>query len=60
MNKDQAIGAVKDISGKIQEKAGKLTGSKQQQAEGLGKQIEGNVQQKIGDLKEAVKDISKP
>lgn len=60
MNKDQVKGAAKDIGGKIQEEAGKLIGSTEQQAKGLINQVEGKVQQHIGDLKEAVKDASKP
>ena len=60
MNKDQIEGAAKDIGGKIQEEAGKLVGSKSQQAKGLTKQVEGKAQQQVGDLKEAVKDATKP
>ena len=41
MNKDQVKGEAKDVGGKIQEEAGKLVGSKEQQAKGLAKQIEG-------------------
>lgn len=59
MNKDQVKGAVKDISGKIQEESGKLVGSKKQQAKGLEKQLEGKVQQNIGNLKEEIKDVGK-
>ena len=55
MNKDQVKGEVKDLAGKIQEEAGKLTGSKEQQAKGLEKQIEGKIQKGVGDLKETVK-----
>ncbi len=55
MNKDQVKGGAKDIAGKIQEEAGKLVGSKEQQAKGLEKQVEGKIQKGVGDLKEAVK-----
>ncbi len=55
MNKDQVKGEAKDIAGKIQEEAGKLVGSKEQQAKGLEKQVEGKIQKGVGDLKEAVK-----
>ena len=41
MNKNQVEGTVKDIAGKAQEQAGKLVGSKEQQAKGLLKQAEG-------------------
>ena len=59
MNKDQVKGTAKDLGGKIQEKAGKLVGNKEQQAKGLANQVEGKTQQKVGDLKEAVKDATK-
>jgi uncharacterized protein YjbJ (UPF0337 family) len=55
MNKDQVKGEAKDLAGKVQEEAGKLTGSKEQQAKGLEKQIEGKIQKGVGDLKETVK-----
>ncbi|MBL0010072.1 MAG: CsbD family protein [Nitrosomonas sp.] len=57
MNKDQVKGEAKDIAGKIQEEAGKLVGSKEQQAKGLEKQVEGKIQKGVGDLKETVKKI---
>ncbi len=56
MNKDQIKGKAKDIEGKIQEKAGKVVGSSEQQAKGLSKQVEGKVQESLGDAKEIVKD----
>lgn len=56
MNKDQVKGAVKDAAGKVQQKTGELTGSKEQQAKGLSKQAEGTVQKNYGDAKEHVKD----
>lgn len=57
MNKDQVKGEAKDIAGKIQEEAGKLVGSKEQQAKGLEKQVEGKIQKGVGDLKETVDKI---
>jgi uncharacterized protein YjbJ (UPF0337 family) len=59
MNKDQVKGGAKDIAGKIQEQAGKIVGSKEQQAKGLEKQVEGKVQKGVGDAKESVKDHNK-
>ena len=41
MNKNQVNGTVKDLTGKVQEEAGKLVGNKEQQAKGLIKQAEG-------------------
>jgi uncharacterized protein YjbJ (UPF0337 family) len=54
-NKDQVKGELKDIGGKIQEEAGKLIGSKEQQVKGLQKQAEGKLQKGVGDVKEALK-----
>lgn len=59
MNKDQVKGAVKDASGKVQEKAGRVTGNQEQESKGLGKQAEGKTQKTVGDVKEAVKDLRK-
>ena len=59
MNKDQIKGGMKDIAGKVQEKTGEITGSKEQQAKGLLKQGEGKVQKGYGDVKEAAKDADK-
>ena len=56
MNKDQVKGAAKDLTGKVQEEAGKLVGSKEQQAKGLNKQISGKAEKIYGDVKEAIKD----
>jgi uncharacterized protein YjbJ (UPF0337 family) len=52
MNKDQIKGKAKDIGGKIQEEAGKVVGSSEQQAKGLSNQAEGKVQEKYGDVKD--------
>ncbi|MGZ5227252.1 MAG: CsbD family protein, partial [Burkholderiales bacterium] len=63
MNKDQVKGKAKDIAGKVQEKAGELTGSDKQQIKGLKNQAEGKIQKGVGDAKEALddaKDRSKP
>ncbi|MBE0549120.1 MAG: CsbD family protein [Rubrivivax sp.] len=56
MNKDQVKGAVKEAAGKVQQKAGKLLGSTEQEAKGLAKKLEGKVQKKVGDAKEALKE----
>ena len=52
MNKDQVKGAAKDLVGKVQEEAGQLVGSKEQQVKGLNRQIAGTAQKTIGDVKE--------
>ena len=59
MNKDQINGVAKDLAGKVQEAAGKVVGSKEQQVKGLNKQISGKAEKNYGDLKQAVKNASK-
>ena len=58
MNKDQVKGVVKETMGKVQSKAGELTGSSEQRLKGLSKEAEGKVQKKVGDAKETLKDAS--
>jgi uncharacterized protein YjbJ (UPF0337 family) len=58
MNKDQVKGTLKDSLGKVQEKAGHLVGSADQERKGIAKQVEGRSQKAVGNLKEAVKDAS--
>jgi uncharacterized protein YjbJ (UPF0337 family) len=59
MNKDQITGASKEAAGKVQQEAGKLIGSKEQQAKGLLKQAEGKAQKIAGDAKDIGKDETK-
>ena len=59
MNKDQVKGVAKEVAGKVQQEAGKLTGSKEQQIKGLSKQISGKVQKGFGDIKQSAEDFGK-
>jgi uncharacterized protein YjbJ (UPF0337 family) len=59
VNKNQMKGTAKDIAGKLQQRAGKLVGSRKQQAKGLAKQISGKLQKGVGDATEAIEDIGK-
>lgn len=59
MNTDQVKGVLKGAAGKVQQKAGELIDSPEQQAKGLAKQVEGAAQKKAGDVKEAVDDARK-
>jgi uncharacterized protein YjbJ (UPF0337 family) len=52
MNRDQVKGRMKDATGKIQQKAGKATGSVKTQAKGLAKSVEGKVQKTVGDARD--------
>ena len=56
MNDDQVKGAAKNIAGKVQEGAGKLVGSKEQQAKGLGKQVAGKAEKTYGNAKQDLQD----
>lgn len=55
MNRDQVKGVAKDVAGKVQRKAGEVTGSTTQQIKGAAKQVEGKVQKAVGDAREDVK-----
>lgn len=52
MNKDQIKGSIKDTAGKVQEKAGELTGSQDQQIKGNQKQGEGKADKIVGNVKD--------
>ena len=59
MNTTQVKGVAKDVAGKLQEEAGKLVGSKSQQAKGLEKQVEGKAEKAVGDVKSAIHKATK-
>ena len=54
MNRDQVKGAAKNVAGKVQQKAGELTGNKTQQAKGAAKQVQGTAQKGVGNFEQAV------
>ena len=56
INKDQVDGRVKEGAGKVQEVAGRVTGSPTQELKGKVKKAVGTVQAGFGDAKERVKD----
>ena len=56
MNKEQVKGAVKEATGKAQEKFGAAIGSDKQRAKGLVKEAAGKAEKKVGDAEEALKD----
>jgi len=60
MNKDKIKGVATDIAGKVQEQAGKLIGSKEQQIKGLSKQITGMLYKDTANTEKSVKDLNKP
>jgi uncharacterized protein YjbJ (UPF0337 family) len=53
MNKDEIKGKIKEVEGRVQQKAGEWTGSKEDQLKGMGKQAEGKLQEGVGKLKDA-------
>ena len=59
MNRDQIKGRMKDIGGKVQEKAGKATGNRSQQAKGLLKQGAGKLQKTGGDARNEIDKADK-
>ena len=59
MNKNQVKGTVKEITGKVQEEAGELTGNKEQQVKGLSKQVAGKAEVSYGNAKESIKKANK-
>ena len=59
INKDQVEGRVKEAAGKVQEVAGKATGSRTQDVKGIINKNVGAAQAKFGDVKENVKESNK-
>jgi uncharacterized protein YjbJ (UPF0337 family) len=59
MNKNQIKGMARQAAGEVQEKIGKLLGSKRQQAKGLQRQISGNAEKNLGNAKELIRNAVK-
>jgi uncharacterized protein YjbJ (UPF0337 family) len=55
MDKDRTKGSAKNMSGKLKEGAGKLTGDSKLQVEGKMDQGKGKVQNALGGLKDTLK-----
>jgi uncharacterized protein YjbJ (UPF0337 family) len=60
MNRDQVKGTAKDVAGKIQRKAGEITGSTSQQLKGAAKQVAGKVQKGIGNARDDAEKNNPP
>ncbi|HSM84085.1 MAG TPA: CsbD family protein [Nodosilinea sp.] len=54
---DRAKAAAKDVEGKVQEAAGKLTGDREAQAKGEAKQAEAKVRHSVEDVKDQTKRV---
>ena len=59
MNKDQIKGRVKEVEGKLKERAGTLESDETLKAEGEDERILGAAQAKFGDIKQEQKDAKK-
>ena len=59
MNRDQIKGTAKDVAGKVQRKAGEITGNTSQQIKGAAKQVEGKVQKGAGDIEQSVDESNR-
>jgi uncharacterized protein YjbJ (UPF0337 family) len=59
MNPDQVKGKAKEITGKVQQKVGEVTGSPGQRLKGIARQVEGKVQKGVGNATEAVENADR-
>lgn len=59
MNKHQIKGRLNEAAGEVQEQAGKLIGSKDQELKGHAREHSGKAQKTAGDLKEVLKESGK-
>ena len=57
MNKHQIKGRLKEAAGEVQEQAGKLIGSKEQEAKGHAREQVGKIEKTAGDAKDNLKDV---
>ena len=61
MKDEQVKGKLKEGAGEAQEKLGRMTGDRKQEARGHAREQEGKVQKKVGDLKDGIdKIVRKP
>jgi uncharacterized protein YjbJ (UPF0337 family) len=56
MNKDQIHGIAWNIVGFVQEKTGKLLGSREQETRGIRKQVTGRADRLAGDTRASIKN----
>lgn len=50
MNANQIHGTFRDLTGRVQEQAGKLVGNRKQELRGLQRQVLGKAEKKLGDF----------
>lgn len=56
MNKHQVKGATNQVTGKVKEEVGKMTGDRSTQARGVAREVKGKVQEKVGNAKESLRE----
>lgn len=54
MNKDQMMGKLDNLKGRVKEALGAASGDKRTEAGGVAERVKGAVQKKVGDIKEAI------
>ena len=59
MNKHQIKGRLREAAGEVQEQAGKLIGSKDQELKGHAREHSGKAEKTAGDLREVLKESGK-
>jgi uncharacterized protein YjbJ (UPF0337 family) len=57
MDKDRVKGAAKQVTGKIKESVGKLTGDTKTESEGMYDQAEGKAQNTAGGIKDKAREV---
>ena len=58
MDENRITGAAKEFGGKVQGKAGELTGDREIQAKGAANEAKGNVENLYGQAKDAVRNVA--
>ena len=59
MKDEQVKGKMKQGMGEAQERLGRMTGNRQQEARGHAKEQEGKVEKKVGDVKDAADKLTR-
>lgn len=59
MDKQHVKGAADQVSGKLKEQVGKLTGDTSREIGGKAQNIKGKIEEKVGDLKDDARDAER-
>ena len=52
--RDEAIGKIHEVKGKVKEKIGRLTNNPELEGEGIGEKLAGKVRKKIGQIEKVM------